>query len=57
MNDDCTTNSHYLTYIFSLKSLENVLFELGSERVTVSRRYWEKKVSKSTQVICICDML
>ena len=33
MKDDYTTNSRYLTYAFSLKSWENVLFELRSERV------------------------
>ena len=33
-----STNSHYLTYIhFPLKSWENVLFELGSERVKTER--------------------
>ena len=33
MKDDRTTNSHYITYTFHLKGWENVLFELGSERV------------------------
>ena len=33
MKDDYTTNSHYITHTFSLKGWENVLFELGSERV------------------------
>ena len=35
MKDDHTTNSHYLTYTFLqfLKGWENLLFELGSERV------------------------
>ena len=32
MKDDYTTNSHYLTYTF-LRGWENVLLELGSERV------------------------
>ena len=32
MKDDCTANSHYFTYGF-LFGWENVLFELGSERV------------------------
>ena len=33
MKDDYTTNSHYLTHTFLLECWENVLFELGSERV------------------------
>ena len=32
MKDDYTANSHYITYTF-LRGWENVLFELGSERV------------------------
>ena len=33
MKYDFTTSSHYLTHTFLLKSWENVLFELGTERV------------------------
>ena len=35
MKDEYTTNSHHLTD-FSSKGWENVLFELGSERVNVT---------------------
>ena len=31
MEDDYTTNSHYITYTFSFRGWENVLFELGSD--------------------------
>ena len=33
LKDDYCTNSHYVTCDFSSKYWENVLFELGSERV------------------------
>ena len=33
MKGDCATNPHYITYTLSLKGLENVIFELGSDRV------------------------
>ena len=40
MTDDYITNSHYLTLYTSLsKRLENVLFELGSEGLTLSLYY------------------
>ena len=39
MKDDDTTSSHYLTYTFSSRGWENVLFELGSERVKHSSHF------------------
>ena len=48
MKDDYATNSHYLTHSFPLKGWENVLFELGSERV---RR--EEKSSRNNRVTVI----
>ena len=34
MKDDCVTNSHCLLISFSFTGWQNVLFELGSERVS-----------------------
>ena len=50
MKDDYTTNSHYLIHL--LKSWENVLFELGSERVNRGRKSEVKGLKYIKEGLC-----
>ena len=49
MKDDYTTNSHYITYTLLLTAWENVLFELGSERLTTYSRGCTRAASWRTR--------